>query len=129
MVAMMRKYRIDVQRGQRWWVLSVPEIKAAHSQARHLREVDEVARDLIAVMLEVEPDSFDLDVHIELPESVQKHLRRATELREQAARAQADAARESRAAAKELADAGLPLRDIGIALGVSFQRAQQLVAA
>jgi transposase-like protein len=33
-----------------------------------------------------------------------------------------------RAAARELADAGLTMRDIGQLLGISYQRAQQLVS-
>lgn len=48
-------------------------------------------------------------------------------LRGQAADAQSEAARELRAAAQQLADQKLPLRDIGRLLGVSHQRAHQLV--
>ena len=129
-VAVTRKaYQVEVRRGERWWVLSVPEIPAAHSQARHLREVDEVARDLIAVMLDEPADSFDVDVHITLPGSVTDHLRRAEQLRTEAAKTQAAAAAELRAAARELAGQGMPLRDVGKALGVSYQRAHQLVSA
>lgn len=61
----MRTYRVEVRRGERWWVLSVPDIPAAHGQARALREVEATARDLSAVMLDVAGDSFDLDVVIE----------------------------------------------------------------
>jgi hypothetical protein len=125
----MSTYQVEVRRGERWWVLSVPEIPAAHSQARHLREVDEVARDLIAVLLDIPADSFDLDIRIELPDGVKARLQRAEQLRTEAAQAQNEAAAEVRAAAKELADQGLPLRDIGRALGISYQRAHQLVSA
>jgi hypothetical protein len=44
-------------------------------------------------------------------------------------RAQAAAARERRIAARELKAKGLTVRDIGAALGISYQRAQQLVSA
>lgn len=86
-----------------------------------------MARDLIAVMEDAQPDSFGIDVQIELPDEVHQELARSAELRDQAARAQAEAARLSREAARQLYDQGLPLRDIGKVLGVSFQRAKQLV--
>lgn len=124
---MKHTYRVEVRRGDRWWVLSVPEIPAAHSQARTLAEAEPTARDLIAVMLEVPADSFGLDVHVTLPADVAAHLRRSAELREDSARAQAEAAAEVRCAAQQLRASGLPLRDIGQALGVSYQRAHQLV--
>jgi hypothetical protein len=54
-------------------------------------------------------------------------LDRSAELREQAARSQAQAAQLARRAARRLRDQGLPLQDVGTALGVSFQRAKQLI--
>jgi DNA-directed RNA polymerase specialized sigma24 family protein len=115
-----------VARDGRFWHIRVPQIERS-TQARHLREVELMARDLIAIMEDVPPDSFDLEVQIELPQDVRQELARSAELREQAAHAQAEAARLSRDAALRLYDQGLPLRDIGKVLGVSFQRAKQLV--
>jgi DNA-directed RNA polymerase specialized sigma24 family protein len=115
-----------VARDGRFWHIRVPQIERS-TQARHLREVELMARDLIAIMEDVPPDSFDLEVQIELPQDVRQELARSAELREQAALAQAEAARLSRDAALRLYDQGLPLRDIGKVLGVSFQRAKQLV--
>jgi hypothetical protein len=125
-VAELTTYRIEVERDGRFWRIRVPEIERS-TQARHLREVELMARDLIAIMEDVPPDSVELDVHIELPEDIRQELARSAELREQAASAQAEAARLSRDAARRLYDRGLPLRDIGKVLGVSFQRAKQLV--
>lgn len=124
----MKTYRVDVERGQKYWLVRVPEVDRS-TQARHLREVEAMARDLVAIMTDADPESFALDVHIELPGEVSAHLERSARLRDEAAKAQSEAAAESRAAARELAADGLPVRDIGIALGVSFQRAQQLVKA
>lgn len=87
-----------------------------------------MARDLITLWLEVPEDSFDIDVKVELPPGVLLHLRRATELRNQAAHANAEAADEYRAAARELKSQGLTVRDIGDALDISHQRAHQLVS-
>jgi hypothetical protein len=125
MVAVMDTYHAKVERDGRFWLIRVPEVGRS-TQARHLREVEEMARDLIAVMRDVEPDSFHLVVSHRLPRSVQAHLDRAQKLREQSDIAKSRAAEESRAAVRELVDAGLPLRDIGQLLGISHQRAAQL---
>jgi len=127
-------YEVQVERGERYWLVHVPQIGHT-TQARSLREVDVMARDLIVVMSQVTgdtpllPEGVDLDVHVQLPESVRKHLARAAELREQELDVRQEAAKEARAAARELSDEGLTLRDIGAALGVSHQRAQQLINA
>ena len=121
----MDTYHANVERDGRFWLIRVPEIGRS-TQARHLREVEEMARDLIAVMHDIAPDSFDVVVSHRLPKSVQAHLARAEKLRKESDLAKSRAADESRAAVRELVDAGLPLRDIGQLLGISHQRAAQL---
>jgi predicted RNase H-like HicB family nuclease len=125
----MEDYRVEVELGQsgRWWVLSVPDVPGAHSQARRLNQVEDVARDLISLMTDAKPDSFAMHVDVKLPEVVRRDLERSAALRAEAARAQSEAAQLSRHAAALLHDRGLPLRDVGQVLGVSFQRAKQLV--
>ncbi|OHU23589.1 hypothetical protein BKG77_08075 [Mycobacteroides chelonae] len=44
----MRTYDIQVTRDGKWWMINVPEIDQL-TQARHEGEVEEMARDLIAV--------------------------------------------------------------------------------
>ena len=43
---MVNTYDVEVQRGDQWWVLRVPEIQAAVIQAKSLRDVESTARDL-----------------------------------------------------------------------------------
>lgn len=124
---MMGVYHAQVDRDGRFWRVYVPEVDRV-TQARHLREVEEVARDLVEVMDGVESDAFELVVTYRLPTSVETHLARAKELREESDRARAEAAAESRAAVHELVDAGLPLRDIGRLLDLSYQRVHQLAS-
>lgn len=126
LVAQVKTYRVDVERDGRFWYIRVPDVERS-TQARTLREVEPMARDLIAIMDEVPADSFGLDVHIKLPRDVARELEESAALREQAARDQSEAARLLRNAACHLHSQGLPLRDVGIALGVSYQRAHQLV--
>lgn len=120
------KYHVTVQRSGKYWAVHVKEIDR-WTQARHLREVEPMARDLVAVMEDVEPDSFTLVVEREIPESVRRHLARAEALRAEAAAKQNEAARESRAAVKDLVSSGVSQREAGELLGMSFQRVNQLV--
>lgn len=111
----------------RFWLVHVPEL-GHYTQARNVTEIETMARDLIATLRDVEPNSLEVEVEIQLPGTAREHLARAESLREQEAEARRAAAAEARAAAAELKQAGLSLRDIGKLLGVSFQRAGQLTS-
>jgi hypothetical protein len=122
----VKTYRVDVERDGRYWNISVPAVGRS-TQARHLREIEPMAQDLVAIMEELPADAFRLDVRITLPDAVREDLDRSTALREQAANSQREAAALTRSAARRLHDDGLTLRDIGKLLQVSHQRAHQLV--
>jgi hypothetical protein len=126
MVADLKIYHAEVDRDGTVWRVRVPEVQRT-TQARTLRDVEPMARDLIAIMEDIPADSFQVNVRITLPEEVAAELQRSAVLREEAARNQAEAAQLARQAARHLRDHGLPLRDVGRALGVSFQRAKQLI--
>lgn len=123
----MTTYTAVATHGERYWLVHIPELDQ-YTQARNLAEVEPMARDLIALLLETPANSFEIDVRVELPEEVRHHLELARKYSEDAARAQTESARERRAAARELKAIGLTVRDIGVALGISHQRAQQLLA-
>lgn len=127
-MAAMSTYTARVTRDGRFWLIHVSEIDH-YTQARHLREVDAMAKDLVAVMTDQDPSTVDVVVDIQMPDDVAAHLARAAELRERSRRAQAEAAAELRQAARELKGTGMPLRDIGQLLDVSYQRAHQLVSS
>ena len=59
---MQATYDISVERGERHWLIYAPAVERS-TQARHLREVDAIARDLIAVMLDIDPNSFTVRVN------------------------------------------------------------------
>lgn len=118
-------YEARVWRDGRLWAVDVDGVGS--TQARHLREVETMACDLVALLTDQNPDANDVRWTLGLPAEVRQHLERAAHLREESAGTQAEATSETRAAACHLADAGLPMRDIGVALGVSHQRAHQLV--
>jgi hypothetical protein len=57
----MHTYGAWIERDESFWLITVPEIDRA-TQARFLGEVELMARDLIALVTETEPDSFDIDI-------------------------------------------------------------------
>lgn len=121
-------YHVQVKRGDRYWLVHVLELDR-WTQGRTLREVEPMARDLVATMAGVTPDSVELAMEIALPEEVATHVKQAEQLREQSRQAQASAATEIRHAARLLSSQGLSVRDVGVALGVSYQRAHQLISS
>lgn len=121
---MTKCYTVEAQPAGRYWALEVPEIDRV-TQARNVKEIEVMARDLIEIMTET--TDFDMDIRLKLPAAVDNHRRRANELRAEELRLRSEAAREMRAAARALRDAGLTLRDVGALLDVSTARAGQLV--
>ena len=109
-MAELKIYRAEVDRDGMVWRIRVPEV-ARTTQARTLREVEPMARDLIAIMDDIPADSFRPRMCIlTLPADIRAELDRSAELREQAARSQAEAAQLARRAARRLRDQGLPLQ-------------------
>ena len=122
----MTTYTVTAERAGKYWHLRVPAVDRS-TQARKVSEIDEMARDLIAIMTGSEPESFDISVHLVLPADAAEHFQRSTTLRETAAKANAESAVESRAGARALQDAGLSIREIASVMDLSFQRVHQLV--
>ncbi|MET7996776.1 hypothetical protein ABZU76_38450 [Amycolatopsis sp. NPDC005232] len=60
----MNSYQITVTRKARWWMVHTPEIDGL-TQTRHIRKACRVARESIAVSLDLNPDDITFDVHFE----------------------------------------------------------------
>ncbi len=123
-----KHYTVTAEREPGWWVFTVKIDGTEHAtQARRLDQGEVMVRDLIAIIADTDPDSFDFSIKPLLPEDIAAELTHAQELRTQAERLAEEASGQTREVARHLADLGLPLRDVGAVLGVSFQRASQLV--
>lgn len=125
----MSEYTASVRREGKWWMVDVPAISGT-TQARRLSEAELMARELIAVTLDVPIDQISVVVTIESIGGLDDLADRIAVIasrREQAASLDRQATREAAELAKALADLDIPLRDIGTVLGVSHQRAHQLV--
>ena len=118
----MTKYTATCTRSGSWWAISVPELRGVHSQARRLDQVEAMAREAIALMLDVRPDSFEVEVRPEVPRVVA----RARQARAAQRQAEQSAEAATLSAARELLGQGYTVRDAGALLGISPQRISQL---
>lgn len=121
-------YTAEARRSGDWWAVRIPGVDGAFTQARRIDQIEAMARDVIALMLDVPEDSFDLDVHVDLPPEAEEGVRRLQKARQEAYDAQAGLTAAAGSAAQILVrDLGLTVRDAGRILGVSHQRVDQLL--
>jgi hypothetical protein len=124
-----RSYRAVATRSGDWWAVTIPELPGAFSQCKRLDQVQAMAREIIALMLDCDPaDVGDVEVDVHLPDQLADDLaalRRSERLADDARQAATHA---QRRAAEQLRAAGLSVRDIGRLLGVSHQRVSQILA-
>ena len=111
-----------------WWIVEIPQVEGAMTQAPRLDQVEEMARDVISLLLEVPADSFDLVVKPKLVEPLASQVAAARELRQEAERSQLRATAAIGPLVEELLARGFRVREIGQLLGVTYQRAAQLAA-
>ena len=124
----MKTYRVDVVRDEGWWIMHarIPRT-IIYSQAKRVDGVEPMIRDAIAGVLDVDPESFAIELTFDLDSDVLDQVARAREVSLEAAEVQERASRESRAAVQALRNEGLTLKEAGYFLGVSPQRVAQLL--
>jgi predicted RNase H-like HicB family nuclease len=124
----MATYTATATRSGSWWAIQVEELDGVWTQARRLDQVEAMTRDAIALLLEVPEDSFDVAVRVELPDEMRTAIEELHAAKANAEAASAEASQVAQRTVQTLHNkARLPLRDIGQVLGVSYQRAHQLL--
>lgn len=121
-------YNVNVKRVHDAWLIEVPNLPGATTQARRLDQVETAAREAIARATASEPDSFGLTVIRHLDPGVSKLVVAAAAARGRAVVAQVEASNLQRFAARELTEVGYTTRDVGELLNLSHQRVAQLLA-
>lgn len=122
-------YHVTAERAGKWWVLQAQEAPGAISQVSRLDQADQI-KEAIAFVAGVAEADVEIVVSPVLPESVREHLAEADRYRQESSDANERAAAANRSAARILHDeCRMPLRDVGAVLGVSHQRAHQLVSS
>lgn len=126
---MSTTYTVHAQRDGKWWVLTAPAVPGAVAQARRLDQAPEEIGTAIAMMLGVPDNQVAVDVQAVLDDEVQQRIAAVRAKQEEAERVRDEAAAGSRELVAYLHGTGLTIRDIGAVLGLSLQRAQQLLAS
>jgi predicted RNase H-like HicB family nuclease len=128
-VVEVKTYTVPTERSGNWWAFSIPEIPGAHGQAKRLEQVRDEARDVISMMLDAEPDSFDVSLSVKLDPRIEHALDEAKAARQELDNYQRAAQEKLRLAAEQIKEVGgLSVRDIGSLLDVSFQRISQILS-
>lgn len=129
MVDEVKTYRVVAERSGKWWAAHVPEVSGVHTQARRLEQIETEAREAIALMLDVEPESIVVRVEPKLPDDVSALIAAVATAHAATENAQLKEREVAHEAAKALVvDLGLPQRDAGRILGVTHQRVQQILS-
>lgn len=126
----MNGYVATARRWARGWELHITDDAGAElgvTQSHTLAGAEAMARDYIAIVLDVEPDTFTVEVRPELDGDLAARVAAAREAARAAEQAQRDAATQSRQIARDLRDAGLSGSEIAVVLRVSTQRVSQLM--
>lgn len=124
----MKVYKAEVTRDGKWWMIAIPELDGL-TQARRLGEVEKMAREFIAVETgtPIAKVAVDVDIKVDALDDITGRANEIRKERQEAERLEAHALAEAKKLAHELAEQRVPVRDIGEVLGVTFQRASQLV--
>jgi DNA-directed RNA polymerase sigma subunit (sigma70/sigma32) len=125
----MTTYRVTATRDGDWWSLVAADVgrREVASQSRRLDQADGAIRDAIALVLDVEHDTFDLVITPDLrPAAVSDETLEVLNLRRELAELSERARHRTPAAAAELRRAGLTVRDVAQLLGVTPSRISQI---
>lgn len=118
----MKTYSAVCRRVDNWWAISVPELKGVHTQARRLDQVAAMTQEAIALVLDIDPATVNVDVRPELPVTVTTALH----ARQTAREADEKAEQTTTIAVRALLHDGYTVRDAGALLGLSPQRISQI---
>jgi hypothetical protein len=130
-VVAVSSYRVVVTREDGAWLADVPDLQGAHTFARNLPALDRYVREVIALAADLE-DAADVTLEWEIhtgDDSVDKELGQLRAERDRLDARRKDVEAQTASYARALAARGFSVRDTGALLGVSPQRAQQLISA
>lgn len=112
----------------RVWLAEWAEDDRVHTFARSLGELEDLARDALALWLHTDGDAVRIELDVELPESVSRELTRFRRQRDELEAQQASVLDRQRSLAVRLVeDQDMTYRDAARVLGISHQRVAQLV--
>ncbi len=125
----MTTYTVTATRDGNWWSLIAEDVggREVASQSRRLDQADAAIREAIALVLDVDPDTFDLDIVPVLDEAaVSAETLELLEVRRELAELSERSRRLTPKAVTELRASGLTVRDVAELLGVTPSRVSQI---
>jgi predicted RNase H-like HicB family nuclease len=125
----VKSYRVRYEQDDAgWWVATIAAIPGCHTQGRTIEQAEERIREALSLFIaDSAAAKAELVSDIQLPAPAKRALHQATTKREQAFALAKESQEATRLAARLLTKQGLSLRDVGKLLGVTRQRAHQLV--
>jgi predicted RNase H-like HicB family nuclease len=127
-VVAVSEYTATAQRVENgWWMVQCDQHPGALSQVRRLDQAPAEHREAIAFVTGEPVEQVQVTVTPRLDAGVEEELAQVRQLADTAAQTANRAAGQRAALARRLHNDGLTVRDIGQILGVSYQRASQLI--
>jgi len=123
----MTSYTATARRGTRRWVVQCDQVPGAITEVTRLDQAAEYLREAISFVAQVNEADVHVTINPVVDAAIAAELREVENLRTRARTADQEAAALHRSVAAHLQGEGLTLRDIGTILGLSYQRAQQLL--
>jgi len=125
------KYEVAVSREGKWWVAEVKGVLGGATEARTLGDLEIEVRDLLAGLLDIEEDSFDLtwDLSALVGAEGQAAWEAFVIEREELDRLRRKLEQDRLTALRALSSAGVGVRDSASLFDLSHQRVAQLLNA
>ncbi|MEO7373727.1 MAG: antitoxin HicB [Terrimesophilobacter sp.] len=120
----IRAFEATATRDGRWWFIEIPELNTV-GQARTVKEIPEIAREIAALWLNVDPSEVEVNVDVRVPGDAGDLWSTANAKETEAREAVKEAARLRREAVRNLTAQGISQSDTGRILGLSTQRISQ----
>jgi hypothetical protein len=124
----MKQFHVHATKSGTWWAVTIDEDPRAQTQARRLDKIEAAARSVLVDMNVLGPNEaarFTISIDADDLESLRNV---AIGAKRTALNAAEQASEAARTFARRASEEGLPVRDIGALLGMSYQRAHQLLA-
>ena len=124
------RYLVRAVRWVRGWELHIADgagVVVGVTQARRLSGADAMVRDYLALDTGEAPETFDVQISPEVPGGLSDEIAAIRAEQQAVAARQADLAAHARSVARRLKEAGLTGSEVGAVMGVSEQRASQLL--
>lgn len=123
---MTTTYTAEVYREDGWWMIRIPDLDLL-TQAENWAEVDYMGRGVIASDLDISMSDVALDVTVLVDAETRRLLDLADRLAVDAEKARGGVLAARQEAARRLHGDGFSYRLIGRVMGLTHQRAEQLV--